>query len=313
MSASLPLIIRQEAVHPHMGRGKPERPGVAFLYATPKGDIVRVSKQLSWRQRSKYVRRYEVDMGDHHRTAKLHSTPLPSADQAHCFEATIDMSFRVTEPEEIVRRNIQDGLPLVYRHLAALFRPVARRFAIEDAAGLETHLNQQCRSAMKLDEGVTIFRCVVSIAPDAAASAHIRERTKLQRELELGQQRFDMEQAAQQHRLRLDAEGQRARLAREATEQSALAGTPMDIQGLLTRHLQTHPGDTAYVMDMLLKVKEAEGRQRQLDDERSVDLFRFMTDRGIIQPADVEMLRGQALGRIGLTGPTAQQSPALPP
>ncbi|MER7766392.1 hypothetical protein [Kitasatospora sp. NPDC096140] len=313
MTPTLPLIISEEPVPRGLsGPVKALKPSAAAVYASYDGELAWFQgKPLSWSQQflGKYRTRYEVDLSDHRRTAHLKSWPLPSQDQAHCFDAVVDVGFRVHDPVEVVRRNVTDALIVVYGHIAAVLRGIARGFPIHQAALAEHRMNQDCDHEMVLPEGITIYRCVVDLRPDEAAREYITSLTRADRELRLAesaQVRAEAEARGEQvvDRIKLDG-----RIAREKLEQTAklelqterrrlLGEGDLDIGGLIRLFVLEHPDRIAEAVEMRSRWETAlVGRQEQFD-ERSVEVFKFMVANDLIQPADVEVIRQQALNRV---------------
>ncbi|MFJ8432581.1 hypothetical protein ACIQ9P_14920 [Kitasatospora sp. NPDC094019] len=310
---TLPLILSEEPVpRGQLAPVKPSRPSTAAVYATVGGELACFDgRPLSWTRQvfSRYRTRYEVDLGDHRRTARLESWPLPSSDQVHRFEATVDVGFRVHDPVEVVRRNVKDALIVVYGHIAAVLRTQARGFAIDEAARAEAYMNHECAAGMVLAEGITVYRCVVELHPDSAARGYVESLVAAGRQLRLGtaahtaavaeaRSRKVLEDLEQEARLRREKAEQEARLELEKARSAALGTTTFDFEGLIRRHLLMHPESTAEAIEMRGRWELAlAGRQEQFD-ERSVEVFKFMVANDLIQPADVEVIRQQALHRV---------------
>lgn len=328
MKPTLPLILSEEPVpRGQLAPVKASKPSAAAVYATVGGELAWFDgRPLSWTQQffSRYRTRYEVDLSDHRRKARLESWPLPSQDQVHRFEATVDVGFRVTDPVEVVRRNLTDALLVVYGHIAAVLRTYARGFAIDDAARAEAYMNRECVREMVLPEGITIYRCVIELHPDAAARGYVESLTEAGRQLRLGNAahtalvaRTHSEQAVAdlelEARLRREKAEQAAKLELEEERRRVLDSTAFDIDGLIKRHLVMHPENTTEAIEMRSRWELAvTGRQEQFD-ERSVEVFKFMVANDLIQPADVEVIRQQALRRVqGAALPEGVNS-ALPP
>lgn len=328
MTPTLPLILLTEPVpRGQLTPVKASRPSVAVVYATAGGELAWFDgRPLSWSQQffSKYRTRFEVDVSDHRRTARLASWPLPSSDQVHRFEATVDVGFRVSDPVEVVRRNIPDALVVVYGHLADVLRRFARGFAIDEAARAEAWINQQTAPEMVLPEGITIYRCVVELHPDSAARGYVESLTKARRDLHLGTTQHTAAVAEARHlstiadmelraKLAREQAEQEAALAREAERRRVLGTAPFDIDRLISQHLVMHPEDTAKAVEMRSSWELAVAGRQELFDERSVEVFKFMVANDLIQPADVEVIRQQALHRVQGAAVPGGGSSALPP
>ena len=302
MTSTLPLILSSEPVQ----RGllapvRPSRPNVAVVYATGFGEVVCFDGRPMTRSQqlmSKYRIRYEVDTSDHRRTAKLDSSPLPALGDAYFFDTLVDVGFRVVDPEAVVRRNVDDALIVVYSHLIERLRPITRQHDIQDAKGAEDEINRLFQSATTLPEGIQIYRCVARIGPDAAARAYIRSLVEAKRESAVGSAKHQLAVASAHHEREIGVIEQQARLAAEAREQAAMADRPLDLPGMLAMHLTKHPDETAYALELLSRHQQAQLEQRNIDDQRSMDLVRFMIERDLIQAVDVDRLRNQTLTRV---------------
>ncbi|MEY9934645.1 uncharacterized protein YegL [Catenulispora sp. GP43] len=335
-----------------LSSAQPAQPNVAVVYATGFGEVasfdgrpLRRGQQLM----SKYRFRYDVDLSDHRRTARLERTPLPSREDAYRFDAEVDVGFRVSDPEAIVRRNVGDALPIVYGHLAAQFRLVTRKYDIRRAEDAELEINSWFARPAVLEEGITIYYCSVRLSPDNAARIYLQQLEEVQRATSVGAARHGQDVGAAQHEhiMALMAEQSRqeldqlaartqpeleareiakaeheARLAHIAAaarrdedrlEREALANLPQDLWSVLILHLQRHPDETAYVTDLYARHMDALAARQDINDQRSLELVRYMMDRDLIQPVDMGQLRDQTLKRVQqIAGPAGGGDAALP-
>jgi uncharacterized protein YegL len=302
VTSTLPLILSKEPVTRGMlNRMKVSTPDIAVVYADAFGHVASFDgRPLSWAQQvlTKYRTRYEVDLSDHRRTAQLDSSPLPSHGDTYFFKSTVDVGFRVTDPEAVVSRNVTDALVVVYNHLIDSFRPITRRHDISDAAGAEAQLNLLYRVPVALDEGITIYRCTTRLLPDAAAQNYLRSLTAADRTLEVNEAEHKVSKAATAHHVEIDAMTQDARLTAESKEMAALAGRRVDLQSLILTHLSKHPDQTDYALELLHRHELAQAAHRDINDQRSMDLARYMMEQGLIQSVDIELLRKETLTRV---------------
>jgi uncharacterized protein YegL len=312
---TLPLILREEPVSRGLlSRMKESRPNVAVVYSDGFGQVAYLGgRPLSWSEQvaTKYRTRYEVDLSDHRRVARLESSPLPSRGDVYYFHSMVDVGFRVTDPEAVVRRHVTDALVVVYNFLIDISRPVTRRYDIKNAQGAEAEINVLFRSEVPLPEGITIYRCSTRLLPDGAAQDYLRSLEAADRALYLGAAEHRVNTDSVLYESELAEIRQRARLASERRELAAMGDRPLDLQGLIRTHLARHPDETGYANDLLWRYEQARANQREVDDKRTMDLFRYMIEQDLVQPVDVEMLRTQMLGRVqGIAAP--DQSAVLP-
>jgi uncharacterized protein YegL len=291
VTSTVPLILSQEPVTRGMlARMKISKPNIAVVYADAFGGVASFAgRPLSWSQQvlSRYRTRYEVDLSDHRRNAQLDSSPLPSLGDVYFFRSMVDVGFKVTNPEAVVRRNVIDALPVVYNYLIDAFRPVTRQHRISDSAGAEAQLNLLFEAPHELEEGITIYRCTTRLQPDMAAQSYLRSLTEADRTLNLGTAQHEVAKAAAHANAEIAAIQQDARLDAERKELDATAGRPIGIHALI----QTH-----------------QAAQRDVNDQRALDLARYMMEQGLIQSVDVELLRRDTLHRVQQVTAPGQRS-----
>jgi uncharacterized protein YegL len=309
MNGTLPLIISVEPVTRET-RNKASSPSVAVVYSDINGHIDYLpDRPLSRSEaRRKYRTRYEVDLSDHRRKAQLDNSPLPSKGDSYFFNSAVDVGFHVTDPLAVVRRNVSDALAVVYGYLISVFWPVTREYEINEAPKAEAALNALFLRPVTLDEGITIYRCTVRLLPDQAAQEHLRTIEAANRSVVAGEAQHQADVAAAQHRHTLAGMDQQARLNAESREHRAMAGRPIDVHGLIRAHLAKFPDQTAYALEMLSRHEQAQAAQQDINDKRSMDLFRYMIEQGLLQAVDIQFIRNQAVGRVQeITSPAPQQ------
>jgi uncharacterized protein YegL len=303
MPSTLPLILREEPVtRSLLARAKISKPSIAVVYADGFGHVACIDdgRPLTWSEQvlSRYRTRYEVDLSDHRRTAQLDSSPLPARGDMYFFHSMVDVGFRVTDPASVVKRHVTDALSVVYNYLIDAFRPVTRRHEIKDAAGAETEINIMFQQPVTLEEGITIYRCRTRLLPDKTAQEYLRSLESADRMLHVGEAEHKVATASARQSQELADMAQMARINAESREHAAMAGRQIDLHGLIRAHLAKHPDETAYALELLARHEQAQLTQRDINDQRSMDLVRYMVEQGMIQAVDIELLRKQALGRV---------------
>lgn len=301
MSATLPLILREEPVtRGLLSRMKEPRPNIAVVYADAFGKTYFHDRPLKWSElvASRYRTRYEVDMNDHRRTARLDSSPLPSRGDAYFFHSMVDVGFRVTDPAAVVKRNVTDALAVVYNYLIGAFRPVTRDYDIKEAAAAEVAINSRFQQPVALDEGITIYLCRARLVPDEAAEDYLRSLTIADRSLDVDSVEHEMTVAQAQHSHQLAEQEQAGRLEAERRVLDALR-PPVPLTGLIRAHLSKHPGDTDHLMTLLAAYEQARQERRGTNEQHWLDLVKYMIDKDVIQAVgvDVNVLRKQILDR----------------
>ncbi|MFF7332673.1 hypothetical protein [Streptomyces sp. NPDC008150] len=315
------LLTASQSPVPRMSVGptRATQPHLAVVYATATGEVVcfegrplRPGQQVF----SRYRTRYEVDMRGHRGTALLGRDPLVSRDGVHTFEVQVSFGFRIEGwqgAENWVRSGVRDALPVVHGYLVARFHGAGRQFAVEDASGLERHLNQLCASAVTLPEGLTVHGCRVSVRPDAKSLAHLGSLIDSGRREEQGAAAHSPDRGAVVRQAELDALRQKFEIDAAARQADALAHTLADGEGLIRHYLITHPDDAAGAFAMFRQLEEARASTAELQNQRALGLFQVMAEKGLVQAGDLEQMRSQLTGTVGrATGGHASQQFAGP-
>ena len=309
MTSTVPVILSQEPVNRGLtARMKISTPNIAVVYSDAFGNLVSFeNRPLKWSQQvmSRYRMRYEVDLSDHRRTAQLDSSPLPSRGDTYFFRSTVDVGFRVSKPEEVIRRNVTDALPIVYNYLINSFRPVARQHDIDDAAGADAQINLLFSTPHVLEEGIAIYHCTARLLPDAAAQRHLQSLNAATRTFDLNEREHRVATSTARHDIEIEGLHHDARIKAEEKELAATAGRPVNMYSLIQAHLAKHPDQTGYALELLQRHELAMVAQRDVNDQRTLELARYMMDQGLIQSIDIEVLRKDTLGRVQqLTSPS---------
>ncbi|WP_019887064.1 vWA domain-containing protein [Streptomyces purpureus] len=280
-------------------------PNFAVVYAVDGGGWeVETAKHRTLTQRmlNKNKLCHLVDLGDHRRTAKLTKTPLTCKDQAHRFEATIDVGFRVHDPVAVVRSALPDVLTAVYPPLVKRLRPHAAQFDIDEAFEAQARINGSLALPMALPEGITLYYCDVQLEPDEAAREFIRSRTKAGRDSVLGRIEHTASVGNTRHEQVIEDIKQQGRIQREMQEREALAAVQLDFRSIVMEHLAKHPGDTEKAMELLMRWEESRRGQALDLEQRQVEMVRYMIDKGIVREVDLPGLRDGVLGASGMLG-----------
>jgi uncharacterized protein YegL len=280
-------------------------PNFAVVYPVDGGFEVEPARRQTWSERLFGAGRnrpcHVVDLGDHWRTAELTRTPLPCRDQAHRFEARLDIGFRVHDPALVVRHNVTNALNPVYRRLTKDLRDHAAQFQINEAQHAQTHINSAFARDIALPEGITIFHCVVQLEPDAAAREFIKGLKRIERDRMLGGQDHTREVGNAHHQVAIDDIHHAAQLRREREQREThghlLGSLPTQVRGLVEVHLSKHPGDTARVMDLLLALEQTRTARQDNREEQEREMLRFLVERGVVRDVDLPGLRAEALGQ----------------
>jgi uncharacterized protein YegL len=305
MPNSLPLILRTAPVQRGFSPAQGRDPHVAAVYSTAAGDVLYFEgKPLTWSQ--KFLTdcrvRHDVDLRDLRHTAEMRSYPLRSVEGCH-FIATVTVSFRVHDPQEVVRRGINDALPVIYGFLAGRFEAITRQCEIGESSRAELGIRQEFAAEVLLRDGITIFEVVPRLRPDEASSRYLQERTAKERALhsDAAQHRLDVQQ--QLHKAQLDGMTQAAQLKARENERRAMAARPMTALEMAHEHLARHPEDTEKVMGLFLEHERAVLERQDERARENTEFIKFMMQSDVVQPGIFHNFVEAAAQQAGIGGP----------
>ncbi|MER5884619.1 hypothetical protein ABT160_12380 [Streptomyces sp. NPDC001941] len=256
---------------------------------------------------------YLVDMGVQVRTASTTRTPVPCRDQAHVFETTLHITYRVDDPVTVVQRNVPDLSHAVYQYLIGQIMPVAAGYAIGEAFEVQARVNAMLAGPVSVPGGVCVESCRADMRPDTAARDFTRTVASTHNAHQLGSLRHHGAVGAVRHEVEIENLRQAGELARREKEIAALGNLDLDFRGLITVHLSQHPQDTERAMQMLMQWETARHQHAYDQEQRQIDMVRYMMDKGIIREVDLPGLREGVLGgAAGLVGGLTGAAGALP-
>ncbi|PWR13393.1 hypothetical protein DKT69_20960 [Micromonospora sicca] len=214
--ATIPLILGEAPVPVSSRMAPTYRPSTAIVYATRAGDLKVFDSgrpmRLSDLRGGRYSTRYEVDVRKHQAVL---AARMPSRDGVYDFMASLEVTFQVTEPEQVVRESIRDALVPVRDHLLDTCRSITRQFAPEQAGEAELAIDRGVDRNTLIRGGITIHSVHSRLTLDDRARQHLAD---LRQEL------------------------------RHASLGDALRANPRE---MLQKHLIQHPDDAAEVLKRL--------------------------------------------------------------
>jgi uncharacterized protein YegL len=306
MAGTVELIVKEEPVPRFsIGPQKARSPHVAVVYATAAGDLYLLDggRPMSWSAAvaPSYRTRYEIDLSDHVRTVELRSSPPLAEGGVYGFETVLNVGFRVTDPTEIVRRNIRDGLVVVYGHLVHVCGEITANFPIEEAKAAQDAINARFRVGEVLAEGISIFMCRARLTPDAAAKSYLNAQQVARRSgiVKAAEHEVHVDDAMRTNQL--DQIRQSGDLLRRHREREALGDRPLDARELIAVHLERHPEDTQRAFELLAAAEQATYNRQDALDQRQRDLFAFLVQHDLVRPVDIARMRDQVA--IGVQNP----------
>lgn len=203
------------------------------------------------------------------------SFTMPTFIDAYSFTIEVEATWKVTNPEAVVRANLSDGNEAVLARLRDELWVIGRQFRPEDAAGAETTARSALLKVGELNEGITMLRSTARFRVDTHLTAAM-----LQRDQDTHQGNRDEQNML---RLRRMVEG--------------------NDEAMVLMHLMQHPDDTGTVLQMLTDAR---------DKKQAVELGLLdrMLEHNLITDADAQPLRDRVLG--GATNPSVTMRPITP-
>lgn len=192
------------------GEGQP-------LLTIKQGERGPTSGEMLW---GKYNLVYKVDMTEY---PLGFACNLPCATDAFDFQAQVKFSSSVRDPEMIVRRNVTDVCALLQPLIIEVMRGISRKYEVEESGSAEHEISNSVKKAI-YDEGFNLYQFTVTLSLEREARERIREKKRIQEEIQLEKVRQDLEkekaqlaieQARQREKLELERIRQRNQFQRE--------------------------------------------------------------------------------------------------
>ncbi|WP_433383474.1 CHAT domain-containing protein [Actinoplanes sp. CA-142083] len=296
------MIVGSEPVKRVAIVSKGRSPSVAVVYSTRDGDleVLDGGKPMRWSDSmfTKYRRRYEVDISDHHLTVRFDEQPLPTQDDIYHFHAEISVAFRVTNPAEVVRRNVTDAAALVRGHLLTACRPITRMYSIQEAEEAEAAVHERFRNDALIYGGITIHAVNARLSLDEAGRAWLQEIQQVDRDEQVKtvKHQSSVRDVNRENEISLLRQG--GEHTRQDRERLRLAGRAMDTATMIALHLERNPGDTLGAAKMAAELEEAERAERVRKDEQAQELINGLAAAGHLTHTDVQALLDANLRRL---------------
>ncbi|WP_327133205.1 hypothetical protein OG311_22405 [Streptomyces sp. NBC_01343] len=237
----------------------------------------------------RYTAVYEVDMGIHPvRTRIL----LPSSDDAHEFEVTVEIDWQVTDPVLFVRSGHRDVPRLLLGALERAARPVTRQFPISASDAAESAVLAAVQKHGPLGEDVGLRAgWTVRVRRDALNIEHARRLQDIE-------QRTTEDIEAKRGQLEVqEYEAKRIAFYREYLDRGGIDAWAM--------HLAQRPEDSKEAMTAL-----TEDHRSQLTAQ--LDLVKAVLDKGGAEPFELEAIRRLSISAAhGILGQFVPREPPL--
>ncbi|OEJ25779.1 hypothetical protein AR457_16185 [Streptomyces agglomeratus] len=218
---------------------------------------------------------YEVEMGIQHMSLEHR---LPSEGDASFFTAETDLTWRVTDPAAIVKRQVRDVRALIEPRLLTRMRRESRRYAIESSAAAEAAVMEALAAEpLAAAEGLEI-RCELRLSLDEEAMSQLSSLRTID---------YTKTRTRSEHELtRLLTHNEQEVMEERSSFYATLLG-----QGEMGRwgaHLAQNPGDIPLAISAIRDdEREASGNQ--------IRIIEKLLDSGVVEDHMVEETARAAL------------------
>ncbi|MFF3676874.1 hypothetical protein ACFYYS_23225 [Streptomyces sp. NPDC002120] len=237
--------------------------------------------------RRRYTAVYEVDMGIHPVRTRI---VLPSSDDAHEFEVTVEIDWQVTDPVLFVRSGHRDVPRLLLGTLERAARPIARQFPIAASDAAETAVLAAVQDhGLRGEDAGLRTEWTVRVRRDALNIEHARRLQGIE------------------HRTAEDILTKRGQLEIQEYEAKRIAfyREYLDRGGIdaWAMHLAQHPGDSKEAMTAL-----TEEHRSRLNEQLA--LVKAVLDKGGAEPFELEAIRRLSISAAhGILGQFVPREP----
>lgn len=204
------------------------------------------------------------------------SFTVPTSTDAYAFTIEVEATWKVTNPEAVVRANLSDGNEIVLARLRDELWVIGRDYSPEDAAGAEMAARSALSRTRELDEGLTILRAAARFQVDARLIAAVIERDQDTHQGNLDWQKMG--------RLRQMVDG--------------------SDDAVVLLHLMQHPDDTSSVLQMMADARDKNQAVR-------LGLLDRILEHNLITDADAQPLRDAVLGQP-ISSSVVKMRPIIP-
>ncbi|MGW4094053.1 SPFH domain-containing protein [Nocardia sp. NPDC004750] len=240
---------------------------------------------------------YWVDVAVHHNSCRFE---LPTAEGVFTFTAEVDVTWRVADPEKVVKDRPATGEQVYRPYLERQLRRLSREYQVEHFAIAEREINDHFDKPIALDCGISLLSCTVKLSPEASTHAYLQEATfdhrKAQRreaehgarmhtaqlqssenesqhglQLQTSHQSYELTKFAQQRSLEL--EQQRMSFYAEAIQRGDLSP--------LAYRLASNRSDVNEVIGLMMQ-------QKQVDFDAAYAMVKALLNQNLVNKRDAE-------------------------
>jgi hypothetical protein len=263
-----PIIGREEisGLRLFQSRPKPE-PGIALVLFKEGQPLVTLwpgdrltAGEVRW---GGYKAVYRVDVTEH--TFDFNCT-LPCRGDAFDFLAEVRVTYIVSDPGVIVKRNTTDARDVLKSSILETMRRISRKFDVDESDTAETAIIEAIKNE-NYDVGFKVNRFVAELSLEKEERDYIRKQRDIKRSEDL--------------------EGQSLKKKIKLTKMKMDFYGPLIEKGdwqMLVLRLSESPEDVASVMQVMQMMSQ----QRQAETHRQLEIMKIMLEGGALEGFQLE-------------------------
>jgi len=207
--------------------------GVALVFSGDGRPLLTVmvgQKTITWGEaRWGYNKLYRVDMTEHPLSFQC---DLPCKGDAYQFHAEVTFRCSVHNPQAIVQRNITDVAHWIQSSVEEIMRDISRQYDIKDSGNAEIPMRRAVNEAIS-ESGFSLSNFILKLSLEQEVVDWIKENTRIQENIQ--QEQTQQQRERQRRKFEIEAEEQRAELAKKQLEQQQILDNEFKRKELLAK------------------------------------------------------------------------------
>ncbi len=282
MSPHNPILEQNDFSNVGLFTSRPSlKPGIALVLYGDNGDLITLAQgqhiSFSDIALKKYKWYYKVDTALHSFNFK---TALPCNKGAFTFQASVQVNYQVTDPEEIIKQQITDVHSLLQPEIIDRMRKISRKYELNQNEEAEQAINQSFEKRVLIN-GISVNRVMVILELEDESRQHIRTIQDIDHKIALRTKEHELNQKIDNFDV-------------ERKEKRMKFYTPIIHEGqwqLLALHLTEHPEDVATISQMIYQ-------HNQVDFQNQLSTLKVLLEEDALEAFQVEEVGKRVLQRL---------------
>lgn len=267
-------------------------PGVALVVYSDKGDMLALmpgqrltAGDIAWKNYKGY---FKVDIGIH---SLEFQTKVPCNKDAFSFEAKLQVTYQVKEPDVIVKNKIRDVLAALKPEIENRMRVISRKYNADQSEDAEQEINNSFKSGLHVN-GIFATQIISNLELPVEAREHIHKIQSMKNEIARQEVTHELESIKLRHESELATAKQKHE--NDLKKQRMDFYAPFIKKGqwnLLALQLAEHPEDVAAIVNLI-------NQQQQADREYQLKMLKIMLEEDVVEGFQVEEVRKRILQKL---------------